>query len=197
MVKFTSTRTWRVLTSVRADISSRFVSRPWQLRVQGILYKAFYFISHALQRNKPATKKNHILFLSLHRYNWNAMQTSDSIVIIPTYNEKENIENIIRAVFGLKKTFHILVIEDNSPDGTADIVRRLQRNSRTFVHDWTKGKLGLGNNLHHRLPNGLSKKGYDYIFEMDADFKYNPNDLPRLYKACHEERGRYPSVHAM
>ena len=73
------------------------------------------------------------------------MQTSDSIVIIPTYNEKENIENIIRAVFGLEKTFHILVIEDNSPDGTADIVRRLQKEfpERLFMIE-RKGKLGLG-----------------------------------------------------
>ena len=73
------------------------------------------------------------------------MQTSDSIVIIPTYNEKENIENIIRAVFGLEKTFHILVIEDNSPDGTADIVRRLQKDfpERLFMIE-RKGKLGLG-----------------------------------------------------
>ena len=115
------------------------------------------------------------------------MQTSDSIVIIPTYNEKENIENIIRAVFGLKKTFHILVIEDNSPDGTADIVRRLQKEfpERLFMIE-RKGKLGLGTAYITGFKWSI-EKGYDYIFEMDADFSHNPNDLPRLYKACHEE----------
>lgn len=115
------------------------------------------------------------------------MQTSDSIVIIPTYNEKENIENIIRAVFGLKKIFHILVIEDNSPDGTADIVRRLQKEfpERLFMIE-RKGKLGLGTAYITGFKWSI-EKGYDYIFEMDADFSHNPNDLPRLYKACHEE----------
>ena len=115
------------------------------------------------------------------------MQTSDSIVIIPTYNEKENIENIIRAVFGLEKTFHILVIEDNSPDGTADIVRRLQKDfpERLFMIE-RKGKLGLGTAYITGFKWSI-EKGYDYIFEMDADFSHNPNDLPRLYKACHEE----------
>lgn len=115
------------------------------------------------------------------------MQTSDSIVIIPTYNEKENIENIIRAVFGLEKTFHILVIEDNSPDGTADIVRRLQNEfpERLFMIE-RKGKLGLGTAYITGFKWSI-EKGYDYIFEMDADFSHNPNDLPRLYKACHEE----------
>lgn len=115
------------------------------------------------------------------------MQTSDSIVIIPTYNEKENIENIIRAVFGLEKTFHILVIEDNSPDGTADIVRRLQKEfpERLFMIE-RKGKLGLGTAYITGFKWSI-EKGYDYIFEMDADFSHNPNDLPRLYKACHDE----------
>lgn len=118
------------------------------------------------------------------------MQTSDSIVIIPTYNEKENIENIIRAVFGLEKTFHILVIEDNSPDGTADIVRRLQNEfpERLFMIE-RKGKLGLGTAYITGFKWSI-EKGYDYIFEMDADFSHNPNDLPRLYKACHDEGGR-------
>ena len=115
------------------------------------------------------------------------MQTSDSIVIIPTYNEKENIENIIRAVFGLEKTFHILIIEDNSPDGTADIVRRLQNEfpERLFMIE-RKGKLGLGTAYITGFKWSI-EKGYDYIFEMDADFSHNPNDLPRLYKACHDE----------
>lgn len=115
------------------------------------------------------------------------MQTSDSIVIIPTYNEKENIENIIRAVFGLQKVFHILVIEDNSPDGTADIVRRMQKEfpERLFMIE-RKGKLGLGTAYIAGFRWAIEKK-YDYIFEMDADFSHNPNDLPRLYAACHDQ----------
>lgn len=116
------------------------------------------------------------------------MQTSDSIVIIPTYNEKENIENIIRAVFGLEKVFHILVVEDNSPDGTADIVRRMQKEfpERLFMIE-RKGKLGLGTAYIAGFRWAIEKK-YDYIFEMDADFSHNPNDLPRLYAACHDQR---------
>lgn len=115
------------------------------------------------------------------------MQTSDSIVIIPTYNEKENIENIIRAVFGLQKVFHILVVEDNSPDGTADIVRRMQKEfpERLFMIE-RKGKLGLGTAYIAGFRWTIEKK-YDYIFEMDADFSHNPDDLPRLYAACHDE----------
>lgn len=115
------------------------------------------------------------------------MQTSDSIVIIPTYNEKENIENIIRAVFNLKKVFHILVIEDGSPDGTADIVKRLQLEfpERLFMVQRT-GKLGLGTAYIEGFKWAIRHQ-YDYIFEMDADFSHNPNDLPRLYAACAEE----------
>ena len=115
------------------------------------------------------------------------MNPSDSIVIIPTYNEKENIENIIRAVFGLEKTFHILVIEDGSPDGTADIVRRLQQEypNRLFMVE-RSGKQGLGTAYICGFKWGL-EHGYDYIFEMDADFSHNPNDLPRLYAACADE----------
>ena len=115
------------------------------------------------------------------------MQTSDNIVIIPTYNEKENIENIIRAVFGLEKVFHILVVEDNSPDGTADIVRRMQKEfpERLFMIE-RKGKLGLGTAYIAGFRWAIEKK-YDYIFEMDADFSHNPNDLPRLYTACHDQ----------
>ncbi|MBO7467493.1 MAG: polyprenol monophosphomannose synthase [Bacteroidaceae bacterium] len=115
------------------------------------------------------------------------MNTSDSIVIIPTYNEKENIENIIRAVFGLEKAFHILVIEDGSPDGTADIVRRLQEEfpERLFMVE-RSGKQGLGTAYICGFKWGL-EHGYDYIFEMDADFSHNPNDLPRLYSACADE----------
>lgn len=115
------------------------------------------------------------------------MATSDSIVIIPTYNEKENIENIIRAVFGLEKTFHILVIEDGSPDGTADIVRRLQGEfpDRLFMVE-RAGKQGLGTAYICGFKWGIAH-GYDYIFEMDADFSHAPSDLPRLYSACADE----------
>lgn len=114
------------------------------------------------------------------------MHTSDSLVIIPTYNERENIENIIRAVFGLEQGFHILVIEDNSPDGTADIVRNLQQtfSDRLFMLE-RKGKLGLGTAYIAGFKWAL-EHGYEYIFEMDADFSHNPQDLPRLYQACAE-----------
>lgn len=113
--------------------------------------------------------------------------TSDSIVIIPTYNEKENIENIIRAVFGLEKSFHILIIEDNSPDGTAAIVKRLQTEfpDQLFMIE-RKGKLGLGTAYITGFKWAIEHR-YDYIFEMDADFSHNPKDLPRLYRACTEE----------
>lgn len=112
------------------------------------------------------------------------MQTSDSIVIIPTYNERENIENIIRAVFGLPKTFHILVIEDGSPDGTAAIVKELQKEfpERLFMIE-RKGKLGLGTAYIAGFKWAL-EHSYEFVFEMDADFSHNPNDLPRLYEAC-------------
>ena len=115
------------------------------------------------------------------------MQTSDSIVIIPTYNERENIENIIRAVFALEKVFHILIIEDGSPDGTAAIVRTLQQEfpERLFMIE-RKGKLGLGTAYIAGFKWSLEHH-YDYIFEMDADFSHNPADRPRLYKACAED----------
>ncbi|MDO4163601.1 MAG: polyprenol monophosphomannose synthase [Bacteroides sp.] len=115
------------------------------------------------------------------------MHTSDSIVIIPTYNERENIENIIRAVLGLEHGFHILVIEDGSPDGTAAIVRRLQGEftDRLFMIE-RKGKLGLGTAYIAGFKWAL-QHNYEYIFEMDADFSHNPNDLPRLYNACATE----------
>ena len=117
------------------------------------------------------------------------MQTSDSIVIIPTYNERENIENIIRAVFGLEKTFHILIIEDGSPDGTAAIVKTLQQEfpDRLFMIE-RKGKLGLGTAYITGFKWAL-EHSYEYIFEMDADFSHNPNDLPKLYNACTQEGG--------
>ncbi|SFK71883.1 dolichol-phosphate mannosyltransferase [Porphyromonadaceae bacterium KH3CP3RA] len=113
---------------------------------------------------------------------------SDSIVLIPTYNEKENIENIIRAVFALEKDFHILVIDDGSPDGTASIVHNLiseEFSGRLFIEERI-GKLGLGTAYIHGFKWALARS-YDYIFEMDADFSHNPDDLPRLYSACHDE----------
>lgn len=116
------------------------------------------------------------------------MHTSDSIVIIPTYNEKENMEKIVRAVFSLEKCFHILIIDDGSPDGTADIVKRLMRDEfadRLFLVERT-GKLGLGTAYIAGFKWAL-ERDYEYIFEMDADFSHNPNDLPRLYAACHDE----------
>lgn len=108
------------------------------------------------------------------------------IVIIPTYNEKENIESIIRRVFGLEGEYHILVIEDGSPDGTAAIVRKLQEEfpERLFMIE-RKGKLGLGTAYITGF-KWCTEKGYDYIFEMDADFSHDPDDLPRLYAACAE-----------
>ena len=112
------------------------------------------------------------------------MQLSDSIVIIPTYNERENIENIIRAVFGLDKVFHILVIEDGSPDGTASIVKTLQQEfpERLFMIE-RKGKLGLGTAYIAGFKWAL-EHAYEYIFEMDADFSHNPKDLMNLLAAC-------------
>ena len=121
------------------------------------------------------------------------MQT-DSIVIIPTYNEKENIENIIRAVLALPQGFHILVVEDNSPDGTADIVKHLQQTEfadRLFMLQ-RPGKQGLGTAYIAGFHWALQRQ-YEYIFEMDADFSHNPADLPRLYAACHD-RGADVSI---
>jgi len=114
--------------------------------------------------------------------------TSDSIVIIPTYNEKENIEKIIRAVFQLEKFFHILVIDDGSPDGTAQIVHKLIKtefSNRLFIIE-RSGKLGLGTAYITGFKWAL-EHGYEYIIEMDADFSHDPNDLPRLYAATHDE----------
>ena len=117
------------------------------------------------------------------------MEKSDSVVIIPTYNEKENIAKILRAVIGLKEhAFHTLVIDDGSPDGTADIVKRLMANE--FKHELhlvqRTGKLGLGTAYIAGFKWAL-EHGYEYIFEMDADFSHAPKDLPRLYNACANE----------
>ena len=109
------------------------------------------------------------------------------IVIIPTYNEKENIEAIIRKVFSLEGNFNILIIDDGSPDGTATIVKSLQEEfpEKLFMIE-REGKLGLGTAYLTGFKWSL-EKGYDYIFEMDADFSHNPDDLIRLYKACAED----------
>ncbi len=109
------------------------------------------------------------------------------LVIIPTYNEKENIENIIRAVFKLPELFHILIIEDGSPDGTAAIVKQLQKEfDGQLLMIERKGKLGLGTAYIAGFKWALAHN-YDYIFEMDADFSHNPTDLPKLYRACSEQ----------
>ncbi|MCS4226222.1 polyprenol monophosphomannose synthase [Sphingobacterium sp. BIGb0165] len=111
---------------------------------------------------------------------------AESLVIIPTYNEKENIEKIIRKVFSLSHEFDILIVDDGSPDGTADIVKNLQLNEfadRLFIEE-RKGKLGLGTAYIHGFKWGLAREHYQYIFEMDADFSHNPEDLVRLRQAC-------------
>lgn len=109
---------------------------------------------------------------------------SDSIVLIPTYNEKENIEKIIRKVFSLTTPFHILVVDDSSPDGTSEIVKRLMSEfaGQLFLEK-REGKSGLGRAYIHGFKWALSRP-YQYIFEMDADFSHNPEDLPHLREAC-------------
>jgi dolichol-phosphate mannosyltransferase len=110
----------------------------------------------------------------------------DKLVIIPTYNEKENIEKIIRKVFSLVGDFHILIVDDGSPDGTADIVKKLQQEFPEQLHILERsGKLGLGTAYITGFKWAL-KNGYQYIFEMDADFSHNPDDLIRLYEACEQ-----------
>ncbi len=108
----------------------------------------------------------------------------EKLVIIPTYNEKENIAAILAAIFGLQQHFHVLVIDDSSPDGTAEIVKGLQKKypGQLFLEE-RKGKLGLGTAYIHGFKWAL-EKGYNFIFEIDADFSHNPSDLPRLYEAC-------------
>ena len=116
------------------------------------------------------------------------MYESDSIIIIPTYNEKENVEKIVRAVFSLDKCFHVLVIDDGSPDGTAQIVHRLIEQEfadRLFIIERT-GKQGLGTAYITGFKWALAH-AYEYVFEMDADFSHSPADLPRLYATCHDE----------
>lgn len=110
----------------------------------------------------------------------------EKIVIIPTYNEKENVEQIIRAIFQLQQGFHVLIIDDGSPDGTAEIVKNLRGEfpEELFIEE-RKGKQGLGTAYIHGFKWCLERR-YQFIFEMDADFSHNPQDLDRLYKACKE-----------
>ena len=113
----------------------------------------------------------------------------DCLVIIPTFNEKENIEKIIRKVFSLSKPFDVLIIEDNSPDGTAAIVRKLMAQFPDRLHiEERKGKLGLGTAYIHGFKWALQRE-YQFIFEMDADFSHNPEDLLKLYDACANQGG--------
>ncbi len=116
------------------------------------------------------------------------MAKSDGLVIIPTYNEKENIEAIIKAVFELEKAFDVVVIDDSSPDGTGDIVKSLQSTYENLHIIERKGKCGLGTAYITGFKYAL-ENGYAYIFEMDADFSHNPNDLIKLYEACHSDGG--------
>jgi dolichol-phosphate mannosyltransferase len=109
---------------------------------------------------------------------------SDCLVIIPTYNEKENISRIIHAVFGLRHSFHILIVDDNSKDGTAEIVKELMKEFPQQLHmEQRAGKMGLGTAYIHGFKWAL-QRSYQYIFEMDADFSHNPEDLISLYNAC-------------
>ena len=115
------------------------------------------------------------------------MKDSDGIVIIPTYNEKENVENIVRAVLSEPKNFHVLIIDDGSPDGTASIVKSLQKEFPEKLHIIEReGKLGLGTAYITGFKWALEHQ-YEYIFEMDADFSHNPDDLIKLHKASSEE----------
>ncbi len=107
----------------------------------------------------------------------------EKLVIIPTYNEKENIEMILDAIENLNQDFHVLVIDDGSPDGTADIVRRIQLKRPAVFLEERKGKLGLGTAYIHGFEWAI-RRNYHFIFEMDADFSHNPADLSRLYAAC-------------
>lgn len=114
---------------------------------------------------------------------------ADSLVIIPTYNEKENIEKLIKTIFSLNKSFHVLIVDDGSPDGTANIVKNLKKNfeDSLFIEERT-GKLGLGTAYIHGFRWALDRD-YSYVFEMDADFSHNPADLERLYMANKNDGG--------
>ncbi len=112
------------------------------------------------------------------------MAQSDSVIVIPTYNEKENIRNIIEAILSLEHSFDVLVVDDGSPDGTADIVKSMMATRPGRVHIIERsGKLGLGTAYIAGFKWAL-QHGYEYVFEMDADFSHNPADVPALYEAC-------------
>jgi len=115
---------------------------------------------------------------------------SNTLVIIPTYNEKENIEAIIRAVFSQEKIFDVLVVDDSSPDGTSQIVKKLQSEFSNLFIEIRKEKNGLGTAYIHGFKWALAK-GYEYIIEMDADFSHNPSDLIKLYNACAIDEADY------
>lgn len=114
---------------------------------------------------------------------------ADSLVVIPTFNEKENIEAILNRVFGLEHEFHVLIVDDGSPDGTADIIKRLQKEKyagKLYLLQ-RQGKQGLGTAYLDGFRLGLEKPEYQYIFEMDADFSHNPDDLVRLRASCADD----------
>lgn len=112
---------------------------------------------------------------------------SDTLVIIPTYNEIDNIEDILRVVFGLNKSYHVLIVDDGSPDGTADVVKRLQKEFTEQLHiEERTGKLGLGTAYIDGFKWAL-KRGYNYVIEMDADFSHPPTSLIELYNACEKD----------
>ena len=128
---------------------------------------------------------------NLHPYNAKKTKLTrlEKLVIIPTYNEKENIQAILQAIYNLQQDFHVLVIDDGSPDGTAAIVRSLQPQfANTVFLEERKGKQGLGTAYIYGFKWAV-EKGYEFIFEMDADFSHNPSDLPRLYDACKNRGG--------
>ncbi len=109
---------------------------------------------------------------------------SDSVIIIPTYNEIENVERMTRTIMAFNKDFHLLFVDDNSPDKTAEKIEELQMEFPNRIHlEKRKGKLGLGTAYIHGFKTAINKR-YDYIFEMDCDFSHNPDDLIRLYNAC-------------
>ena len=146
-------------------------------------YSYLIYICFYLKRQPnhlPTFPTTQIILSSCHK----KYAMKDKIVIIPTYNEKENIEAILRKVISLEGGFNVLVVEDNSPDGTADIVKRLMQEfpDRIFIKE-RKGKLGLGTAYIEGFKWSIAE-GYEYIFEMDADFSHNPDDLLNLYNAC-------------
>jgi dolichol-phosphate mannosyltransferase len=140
--------------------------------------------------NRNRLKKTNLFLVLLHPSPNTTLYMSNAIVIIPTYKERENIRAIIETVFGLPKEFHILIVDDNSPDGTAEIVEELQKlyNTKENRLQLMKraGKLGLGTAYIAGFKYAIDK-GYDYILEMDADFSHDPKDLVNLYLACKDQ----------